>query len=114
MARAMRRSFSMLLLIALGVLVLGGVAPAGAGAAQSAPRVEVFEASRVPVAVWVGPRSARAAGAATFLLAGADVVAVSRDARVGPALPAELGRGRRPQAEERLVAETKLPAQVER
>src|SRR6266545_2523404 len=164
MARAMRRSFSMLLLIALGVLVLGGVAPAGAGAAQSAPRVEVFEASgvidasvlgalrrdlagaerrgaavlliqldsfgslgvdpadlvgtveaaRVPVAVWVGPRNARAAGAATFLLAGADVVAVSRDARVGPALPAELGRGRRPQAEERLVAETKLPAQVER
>src|SRR6266511_1590523 len=164
MVRAMRRSFSMLLLIALGVLVLGGVAPAGAGAAQSAPRVEVFEASgvidasvlgalrrdlagaerrgaavlliqldsfgslgvdpadlvgtveaaRVPVAVWVGPRSARAAGAATFLLAGADVVAVSRDARVGPALPAELGRGRRPQAEERLVAETKLPAQVER
>src|SRR6266508_4905704 len=34
----------------------------------------------VPVAVWVGPRAARAAGAAAFLLAGADVVAASGQA----------------------------------
>ena len=66
----------------------------------------------VPVAVWVGPRSAEAAGAATFLLAGADVVGVARDARVGPALPAELGRGRDPAAEAALFATSGLPAAV--
>jgi len=162
MAGAMRRRLSVLLLIALGVLLLAGVAPGVAGASQSAPRVEVFEASgvidasmlgalrrdlagaerrgaavfliqldsfgslgihpadlvealegaSVPVAVWVGPRGAHAAGAATFLLPAADVVAVSRDARIGPALPAELGRGRRAAAETSLVAATHLPAQV--
>ncbi|HEY2960231.1 MAG TPA: NfeD family protein [Actinomycetota bacterium] len=148
------------LLAALAVLLLAGLSPGTASAAQGTPRVEVFEASgvidasllgalrrdlagaqrrgaavfliqldsfgslgvhpadlvatvesaRVPVAVWVGPRGARAAGAATLLLAGADVVAVSRDARVGPALPAELGRGRQPQAEARLAA--RLPARL--
>src|SRR6266542_2424546 len=162
MAGAMRRCLSVLLLIALGALLLAGLAPGVAGAAQSAPRVEVFEASgvidasmlgalrrdlsgaerrgaavfliqldsfgslgvdpadlvkaletaSVPVAVWVGPRRARAAGAATFLLPAADVVAVSRDARIGPALPAELGRGRHAEAETSLAAATRLPAQV--
>src|SRR5918993_1171451 len=68
----------------------------------------------VPVAVWVGPRSAEAAGTAAFLLAGADVVGVARDARVGPALPAELGRGRDPGAEAALLAESGLPAAVGR
>ena len=70
--------------------------------------------ARVPVAVWVGPRAADAAGAATFLLAGADVVGVSRDARIGPALPAELGRGRHPAAETALFAASGLPPAVER
>jgi membrane-bound serine protease (ClpP class) len=70
--------------------------------------------ARVPVAVWVGPRAAEAAGAATFLLAGADVVGVARDARVGPALPAELGRGRDPAAEAALFAASGLPPAVER
>jgi membrane-bound serine protease (ClpP class) len=68
----------------------------------------------VPVAVWVGPRAADAAGVATFLLAGADVVGVARDARVGPALPAELGRGRDPGAEAALFAASGLPPAVER
>jgi membrane-bound serine protease (ClpP class) len=164
MARAMRRSFSMLLLIALGVLMLGGVAPAGAGAAQSAPRVEVFEASgvidasvlgalrrdlagaerrgaavlliqldsfgslgvdpadlvgtveaaRVPVAVWVGPRSARAAGAATFLLAGADVVAVSRGGAPGRGDQAARagGAGRRRRGTGRGAGAGRLPGRV--
>jgi membrane-bound serine protease (ClpP class) len=71
-------------------------------------------ASPVPTAVWVGPRSATAAGAATLLLAGADVVGVSRQARIGPALPAELGRGRDPAAEAALVAGAGLPAAVAR
>jgi membrane-bound serine protease (ClpP class) len=70
--------------------------------------------ARVPVAVWVGPRAADAAGAATFLLAGADVVGVSRVARIGPALPAELGRGRDPAAEAALFAVSGLPPAVER
>ena len=72
------------------------------------------EGAGVPVAVWVGPRSAEAAGTAAFLLAGADVVGVARDARVGPALPAELGRGRDPAAEAALFAASDLPAAVER
>ena len=38
---------------------------------------EVVAGAGVPVAVWVGPRSAEAAGAATFVLAGADVVGVA-------------------------------------
>jgi membrane-bound serine protease (ClpP class) len=85
----------------------------GLGVDPAEVRRTVAEA-RVPVAVWVGPRAADAAGAATFLLAGADVVGVSRDARVGPALPAELGRGRDPGAEAALFASSGLPPAVER
>jgi membrane-bound serine protease (ClpP class) len=70
--------------------------------------------ARVPVAVWVGPRAARASGAAAFLLSTADVVAVSRQARVGPALPAELGRGREARAEAALFRNAGLPAVIER
>jgi membrane-bound serine protease (ClpP class) len=158
----MRRHLSLLLLGCLAGLLLDVFGTGSAGAAQSGPRVEVFEASgvvdasmlgalrgdlagaerrgvevfliqldsfgslgvdpaelartvrsaRVPVAVWVGPRAARASGAATFLLGAADVVAVSRDARIGPALPAELGRGRRAPDEAGLVASERLPAAV--
>lgn len=70
----------------------------------------VVAAARVPVAVWVGPRGAKAAGAAAFLLAKADVVAASHQARIGPALPAELGRGRNASAEAALFAASGLPA----
>src|SRR5918992_1125480 len=77
-----------------------------------AMRRTVAEA-RVPVAVWVGPRAGEAAGTALFLLAGADVVAVAADARLGPALPAELGRGRDPAAEAALFAASGLPPAVE-
>jgi membrane-bound serine protease (ClpP class) len=85
----------------------------GLGVDPADVRRVVAEAA-VPVAVWVGPRAAEAAGAATFLLAGADVVGVARDARVGPALPAQLGRGRVPEAEAALFAGAGLPAAVER
>jgi membrane-bound serine protease (ClpP class) len=81
----------------------------GLGVDPAAVRATVAKAP-VPVAVWVGPRAASAAGSATLLLAGADVVAVSRQARIGPALPAELGRGRDPAAEAALVAGAGLPA----
>jgi membrane-bound serine protease (ClpP class) len=85
----------------------------GLGVDPAAVRAAVAGA-RVPVAVWVGPRAATAAGTATLLLAGADVVGVSRQARIGPALPAELGRGRDPGAEAALVAGSGLPAPVAR
>jgi membrane-bound serine protease (ClpP class) len=83
----------------------------GLGVDPDEVRRTVTEAG-VPVAVWVGPRAAGAAGAATFVLAGADVVGVARDARVGPALPAELGRGRDPAAEAALFARSGLPPAV--
>ena len=85
----------------------------GLGVDPAAVR-QVVAGARVPVAVWVGPRAARAAGAATFLLAGADVVGVSRQARIGPALPAELGRSRHAAAERALLASSGLPAAVGR
>jgi membrane-bound serine protease (ClpP class) len=70
--------------------------------------------ARVPIAVWVGPRAAQATGASAFLLAKADVVSSSRQARIGPALPAELGRGRDASAERSLFSSSGLPAEVER
>jgi membrane-bound serine protease (ClpP class) len=84
----------------------------GLGVDPAAVRAAVAKAP-LPVAVWVGPRAATAAGSATLLLAGADVVAVSRQARIGPALPAELGRGRDPAAEAALAG-AGLPAAVAR
>jgi membrane-bound serine protease (ClpP class) len=56
----------------------------------------------------------RVIGASVFLLARADVVSSSRQARFGPALPAELGRGRDATAEASLFATSGLPAEVER
>jgi membrane-bound serine protease (ClpP class) len=85
----------------------------GLGVDPTAARAAVAGA-RVPVAVWVGPRAATAAGTAALLLAGADVVGVSRQARIGPALPAELGRGRDAGAEAALVAASGLPAAAAR
>ena len=85
----------------------------GLGIDPAAARAAVADA-RVPVAVWVGPGAATAAGTAALLLAGADVVGVSRQARIGPALPAELGRGRDPAAESALLAGAGLPAAVAR
>jgi membrane-bound serine protease (ClpP class) len=74
----------------------------------------VIADAKVPVGIWVGPRAAQAAGASLFLLAKADVVSSSRQARIGPALPAELGRGRDAGAEASLFASSGLPAEVER
>ncbi len=69
----------------------------------------VVAGARVPVAVWVGPRGAQAAGAAAFLLAKADAVVVSHQARIGPALPAELGRRRHAGAERAVFGASGLP-----
>jgi membrane-bound serine protease (ClpP class) len=85
----------------------------GLGVDPAAVRRVVADAG-VPVAVWVGPRAATAAGAAAFLLAGADVVAAAGGARIGPALPAELGRGRDTTAEAALFAASGLPPALQR
>ena len=83
----------------------------GLGVTPEEARRVVAEAG-VPVAVWVGPRQAQAAGAAAFLLAGADVVGASHEARIGPALPAELGRGRDAAAERAAFDSSGLPEAV--
>ena len=74
----------------------------------------VIAEAKLPVAVWVGPQAAQAGGADAFVLSDADVVAVSRQARIGPALPAELGRGRDARAEAALFRDAGLPAEIER
>ena len=86
----------------------------GSLAVDPADVQQAVAGAEVPVAVWVGPRAARASGAAAFLLAAADVVAVSGQARVGPALPAQLGRGRDPQREQALFDRSGLPARAAR
>jgi membrane-bound serine protease (ClpP class) len=72
--------------------------------------LDTVRRSPVPVAVWVGPRAGTAAGSAAMLVAGADVVAVAREAGIGPALPGELGRSRNAAAEQATVAGSGLPA----
>src|SRR5574341_1659485 len=72
----------------------------------------VVAEAKVPIAVWVGPRKATAQGAATLLVAEADVVGVSRDAVIGPALPAELGRHAGDPEGERVVRAAGLPESV--
>lgn len=60
------------------------------GDAVVPPLAQRILSSRVPVAVWAGPRDARIAGGAMFLLEAANVAAVSPPSRVGPLYPADL------------------------
>ena len=53
--------------------------------------VSEIEASHVPIAVYVGPRGARAASAGFFLLEAADIAAMSPGANAGAAHPVILG-----------------------
>lgn len=68
--------------------------------------------SRVPIAVWVGPRRARARSAGALLLAAAHVAAMGPSARLGPVHPANLSidpgspAGRRLRDQERTLAGT--------
>jgi membrane-bound serine protease (ClpP class) len=63
---------------------------AGALDADPLTLVRAIEASRVPVAVWVGPRRARAGGAGALLVAASHVAAIGPSGRLGPAFPDEL------------------------
>lgn len=52
--------------------------------------IDAIQASRVPVAVWIGPRAARARSAGALIAAAAHVNAIGPSARLGPVHPAEL------------------------
>jgi membrane-bound serine protease (ClpP class) len=72
--------------------------------------VERIERSRVPVAVWVGPRRARARSAGALILAAAHIAAIGPSGRIGPLAPLDLAvdpssaRGRREREEARALA----------
>ena len=53
--------------------------------------VDAIQGSRVPIAVWIGPRAARARSAGALIAAAAHVNAIGPSATLGPVHPAELG-----------------------
>ncbi|MDD4951282.1 MAG: nodulation protein NfeD [Desulfovibrionaceae bacterium] len=55
--------------------------------------VKMILNSPVPVGVWVGPSGARAASAGVFLVAAADVSAMSPQSTIGAASPVQVGGG---------------------
>lgn len=52
--------------------------------------IDAIQSSRVPVAVWIGPRRARARAAGALIAAAAHINAIGPSARLGPVHPAEL------------------------
>lgn len=54
------------------------------------PLVRAIRASRVPIAVWVGPSGGKAKGLAALLAAAAPIAAVSNGSGIGPADPLRL------------------------
>jgi membrane-bound serine protease (ClpP class) len=65
-------------------------ASGGAVDVDPGPLVRAIRASRVPVAVWVGPAGGKAKGIAALLASAASVSAVSNDSTIGPADPLRL------------------------
>jgi membrane-bound serine protease (ClpP class) len=63
-----------------------------AGALETDPRkvVDAIAASKVPVAVWIGPRRAKARSGAALVVAAAHVNAIGPSGRLGPLYPTEL------------------------
>lgn len=53
--------------------------------------VETIGSSRVPVAVWVGPRGAQATSVGTFIAYAAHLLAMAPGATIGAAVPVDLG-----------------------
>jgi len=52
--------------------------------------VDAIQASRVPIAVWIGPRAAKARSAGALIAAAAHVNAIGPSARLGPLHPVDL------------------------
>jgi membrane-bound serine protease (ClpP class) len=63
-----------------------------AGALETDPRklVDAIGSSKVPVAVWIGPRRAQARSGAALVVAAAHVSAIGPSGRLGPLHPTEL------------------------
>lgn len=82
-------------------LLVIAISSAGGLNVRTESLLRLIEISRVPVAVYVGPQRAEAAGTAAMLVAAAHVAAVGPSARLGPAHPTNLAvdpgsdRGRR-------------------
>ena len=71
--------------------------------------VDAIQASRVPVAVWIGPRAAKARSAGALIAAAAHVNAIGPSARLGPLHPVDLAIDPdSPEAATALDAESKL------
>ncbi|MEX2556570.1 MAG: NfeD family protein [Actinomycetota bacterium] len=74
--------------------------------------IDAMQASRVPIAVWIGPRTARARSGGALIAAAAHVSAIGPSARLGPVFPSELGidpdspEGARVRAEDLTLVET--------
>ncbi|MBI4728649.1 MAG: hypothetical protein HY775_04005 [Acidobacteria bacterium] len=101
-ADAERRGSSLVLLR----MDSAGALKIGDDSSPAPPVARRIAAARVPVAVWVGPRGARAAGGARFVLEAADVAAASPGARIGDLHPADLGSpGRWTRLQERAALE---------
>jgi membrane-bound serine protease (ClpP class) len=82
------------------------------GALETDPTalVRSIERSRVPVAVWVGPRRARARSAGALIVTAAHIAAIGPSGRLGPLTPTELSvdpaspEGRRVRAADEALA----------
>jgi membrane-bound serine protease (ClpP class) len=82
------------------------------GALETDPRalVRAIERSRVPVAVWIGPRRARARSAGALVVSAAHIAAIGPSGRLGPLTPSELSvdpsgpEGRRVRAADEALA----------
>lgn len=71
-------------------LLVVSISSAGGLNTRTETLLRLFEASRVPIAVYVGPQRARAGGSAAVLVAAAHVSAIGPSARLGPAHPTNL------------------------
>ena len=66
------------------------VASGGAVDVDPSPLIRAVRASRVPIAVWVGPSGGKAKGVAALLATAAPIAAVSNGSSIGPADPLRL------------------------
>lgn len=71
-------------------LLVVSISSAGGLNTRTETLLRLFEASRVPIAVYVGPQRAVAAGSAAVLVAAAHLSAIGPSARLGPAHPTNL------------------------
>jgi membrane-bound serine protease (ClpP class) len=64
------------------------------------PLVRRIRAARIPIAVHIGPRGARAAGVVLYMAAAADIASIGPSGHIGSPHPVDLGRNRWTRAQE--------------